>query len=421
MSEERTKEELLQIWRRDLDPGYTIPLEQESEGRGLDVISGLAALLARASEAVQVTTQSLYLKPHSTQLDPPASGGVKSTGTAELRSATPADSNIVILSTALGGPTLRSVQTSPNGDEVLGPVFNIIGPDPSNAFPAGSVGPFALDIEAAREGVQGNVSAGRELVIEDRGSYSANILDIVVSAPTVATVRLMSGGNVFNVNAVGQYLRVTEGANAGRPAALIIVRVDDLEVLVATSVNFANQTGGTLEVLDLADLGITATIPGGTSGGRNAELDLIGKERNAARAIGETDEQFRDRLCNLADRVSPNAIIRAAEVVLDPAGVDFQFIEVRAAGIGMAFFPLVTASQIGHAFDDPNGYRKGLFFSGGSSGSAVPLGFLIVVDGEDLPTDPAERDSVLSRLVTSIFDRKGGGVPWVIAFEPPIP
>ena len=423
MSEEFTREDLLEVWRRDLDPGYTIPLETEAEGRGLDVISGLAALFARASSSVQLTTQSLYLREHSTQLDPPSSGGARATGQLVIRRETPSNGDVTIQVGA--APIVQGVQTNPDGDEIFAPNFVITGPTPDFAytFPAGSTGPLEVDIQAQREGFQGNVEPGRRAVFQERSGFTAEVDTI-----SAEQVLIVGNGNEFTDANVGMYIRVTLGVNAGAPAA-IITNVPDAtaqetrRIIADIDSLFVDQTGGEIEVIDLGGLGFTATIDDGTSGGRSAELDFIARERDAARAIGETDEEFRDRLINLADRVSPNALIRAIETVLDPANVDFQFIEVASSTSGMTFSPLVTDPNIGSFFDDPFGYRKrtGFFSAGGGFEEAFPIGFLVVVNGQDLPSDPNERNSILSRLVTTVFDRKGGGVPWVIAFEPPIP
>ena len=421
MSEQRTLDELIEVWRQAMDPGYTRPLETEAEGRGLDIIAGLAATFVRASEAVQLTTQSFYLKEHSTQLDPPASGGVKATGKVELRAETPTDGVILIDASASISPTIRAVSTNPDGDEIGGPVFNIVGPLPINEFPAFSEGPFELDVEADREGFIGNLKAGTRAQIEERLSFTATMQSLTASAGEIE-IELVPEGNTFGSNVAGQYVRVLDGVNAGRPAALVFERESALIVRAQPSVVFDNQTGGTVEVINLSDLGISAEFVNGTSGGRNAELDLIGRERNVPRALNETDPQYRDRLSSLRDTVSPNAIRRLLDLILDAAEVEFRFLELGQPDIGGAWFPSDTPPQIGGFFDDPFGYRKNQFFVPvASTTTGIVIGFLVVVNGDDLPPLPEERNALLSRLVESVLEKKGAGVPWAIAFEPPLP
>jgi len=430
MSEARTKAELLEIWRRDMDPGYTIPLEQEAEGRGLDVISGLAAMLERASQAVQVSTQALYLKPHSTQLDPPASGGVKATGSIDISLDAPANGDLLFVareatdgSATFDSPRAFVVLQSPDGDDVEGPRFDTLGAAGVITFiPAGTTGPLTLQLRAERDGFQGNVKAGTRLEFERRGRATATV-DTVAVFGQLATLSLDASGNRFGVNAVGQYVRFLDGANAGKPPQLITARASDLSVsLLHTSEILLPQSGGTVEILDASDLGVFGVTTTGTAGGRGAELDLIARERAAGRSGGETDDELRARLCVLDDRVSPAALLRTAENILTPAGVPFELIEVGEADVGMAFFPLVTPQNTGDAFDNPQAYAQREFFAPltDASPSSRSIGFLIVINGALLPGDEGERDVLLARLISAIKERKGGGVPWGIAFEPPL-
>ena len=59
------------------------------------------------------------------------------------------------------------------------------------------------------------------------------------------------------------------------------------------------------------DLGLEVTNASAPTGGRAPWLDSIGDERSLARAPGETDDVYRDRVARIADVVSPNAIRRA--------------------------------------------------------------------------------------------------------------
>lgn len=70
--------------------------------------------------------------------------------------------------------------------------------------------------------------------------------------------------------------------------------------------------GASWRVLDwMADLGVVSTNVQSPTGGRAAMLDELARERNIARAPGEPDDIFVERLQTVGDKVSPNAIRRA--------------------------------------------------------------------------------------------------------------
>lgn len=87
-------------------------------------------------------------------------------------------------------------------------------------------------------------------------------------------------------------------------------------------------------VLDWRALGfeiLRITVP---TGGRDATLDMIAEERGARRRqSGEDDETLRDRIAELADVVSPNAIRRAINRSLEPYGMEGLAIDATTYGL----------------------------------------------------------------------------------------
>lgn len=70
-------------------------------------------------------------------------------------------------------------------------------------------------------------------------------------------------------------------------------------------------------VLDWSvDLGLEATNAASPAGGRTGTLDGLGAERAVYRAPGEEDEGYRERVGQIADVVSPAAVVRGANRVL---------------------------------------------------------------------------------------------------------
>lgn len=77
---------------------------------------------------------------------------------------------------------------------------------------------------------------------------------------------------------------------------------------------------GTLQwsMLDWKDLRIDITQIEAFSGGRDDTLGLLGEERGVPKQTGESDDDYRERIANLADVVTPAAINRAINRILSP-------------------------------------------------------------------------------------------------------
>jgi hypothetical protein len=112
-------------------------------------------------------------------------------------------------------------------------------------------------------------------------------------------------------------------------------------------------------VLDWAqDLGVAVTNPASPTGGRAAFLDEIGRERDLPRGPGEGDDIYRARISAIADVVSPNAIKRTLNRILDV--VPWCFREV-----GTDLLP-------GFFYDAEDAYDSfGLLFTGALVGAFV--------------------------------------------------
>jgi hypothetical protein len=87
-----------------------------------------------------------------------------------------------------------------------------------------------------------------------------------------------------------------------------------------------------------ADLGVSVTNTLSPAGGRSPMLDMLGAERAVNRVSGEPDASYRQRVAQVADVVSPNAILRGANRVLAPLGVGATLREVGSAMLPGFFF-----------------------------------------------------------------------------------
>lgn len=401
MSQQFTREELVDVWRRSMDASYTDSIENAADGRGLDVISAIATVLERVSEAVKISTQSLYLKPHSTQTAPPASGGVKAINQIEVIRDRQLNAGRIFL---VAGDEIAVSHKTPDGDTVLEPLFGL-----TENLNVEGFGTITAQVVAQREGPHGNIRPDTPGVFTRRGTTQVVINTITPGTETVV-VTLGEGGS-FLPTMLGQFLRVLTGTNAGLQPARITGFVSETDALADLSeLGYLDQTGGTAEVIDVADLGLTVKFTGASTPGVSAELDMLARERGQGRASGETDDSLRSRVCVLADTISPNALLRGVGAVLNPFGIDFRLIEIQDVGGFVFGF---------HAFGDPGAYQNGRVFTSGSvAGALVSIGFLVVVDGTQFPVPP---DAAIGALLRVVAEIKGSGVPFAIAFEPPLP
>lgn len=416
MSTDYTKDDLIAVWRRDMDPGYTAPLESEDQGRGMDVVAGLAAVLERCSQAVLRSSQALYLKPHSTQLAPESSGAVRASGQVQVWSDKIVGGGPILLDT---GDLLHAVIRDVNGVELEYPMYEVAL---DVTIPGGVPGPTLVSVQATRPGFHANITAG----------HSGRFLRLPRADIAVDSVTLPGGnahvfadidlGDRFIPTMDAMVFRFLDGPNAGQYRRIDFF-VSETEVILDASAGIVVQGTGTGEVISVGEVGdLRVEFHEDIMNGRSAELDMLAAERgNQGRALEEEDGQFRERVVALPDAVSPNAIIRGAGSVLNPVGIAFQLVEVFGDGVGFVYSGTGLGEDAGHAYDDPLAYRKGRFYVDGPANGHWPIGFIVVVDGFALSLLPDGPDPTLSALSRVIFNLKGGGVPWAIAFEPPLP
>lgn len=84
----------------------------------------------------------------------------------------------------------------------------------------------------------------------------------------------------------------------------------------------------TWQILDWSDMAFTLAQIGAPAGGRDDMLRALGPERGLAQQQSEPDDTFRDRLSELADCVTPNAIRRIVNRALEPFGLVGQAFDV---------------------------------------------------------------------------------------------
>jgi hypothetical protein len=83
---------------------------------------------------------------------------------------------------------------------------------------------------------------------------------------------------------------------------------------------------------DLGDTTIIVRHVVATTGGRDAFLDQHGLDRDIPRGVGELDGAYRARVRSLPDNISPDAVDRTMQQLLNPLGLSYQFIETWDIG-----------------------------------------------------------------------------------------
>ena len=123
---------------------------------------------------------------------------------------------------------------------------------------------------------------------------------------------------MLGIFTIGTLVGVTSTAGA------TVIAIEQTAQLIA-------ETGtAAWRLLSWTDMGVSCTNEDVPVNGASPELDLIGDERNIGRASGEPDDSYRERIYQLPDTVSPNAIKRAANRVLSNYGISACLREVGA-------------------------------------------------------------------------------------------
>lgn len=334
--------DFLDLWRRLYPRAYTRPIEDESEGEGLDPVAAFAAIWARVDRAVDYTLQRYYLKPHTLQTGDPAAGLGVAAGTLTLGRVAPVNFAIELVA----GTLLQAFFTDTFGTVREGATYRVTA---ALTMPSGSVGPFSLEVEAVSGGFSGNVGAGAIQAFVAQSVAEIDDATIEVGLLSVTNAGARDG---FLDSHVGRYFvfDTTTPISVDRETPRRIVSIGGQTVTVdaayaAVGVPAAGR------VLAFNDLGITIEQPDALTGGRDGWLDAIGEERRIFRRSGETDDAYRDRICELPDTISPGAINRIARRILDPLGIKFELKETRDVSTWPGFIYDESPYDVGTPFD----------------------------------------------------------------------
>jgi hypothetical protein len=441
-----TQAELQSVWESAVDAQFSQPLEQAGEGGGFEVYTQAWAVMARVSQAIDASTQAMFVLPWSGQSGPPASGGAFATVTLVLSRTGLLDLPLVLIA-----GTLVEEQVVdwgyPTGVPVLtGRRYALTQ---TAVFLPGQQGPISVTAQAERIGTgYNNPMPGTLVVVDQPGTEFTNAEATVrglnypggVVGPAAVQQALIDSideADAFVPQHVGQYLSFSAGANAGKVARAVawsppvppttggtlqlaleqsvasfaghftgtfqvgesltlksgasvtgygvlegvelvggscllvfVKRSGSAVTTVVGNVSGASATidvelvnldltpevgnspgaGATWSVLDwVDDWGLTCTNPASPQGGLHAMLDALGREKNVDRSGGEPDSTYRQRVAQLADVVSPNAIRRTLNRTIP--GIPWCFREAGQATYPGFFFADDVTGKTGDFFD----------------------------------------------------------------------
>lgn len=319
-----TKTEFEALWRSILPADYTDPIETEAQSAGFDVPSLQSAIFAEFERNANISQQAYFLRRHSIQTGERAASGAKARTTLQLYRAAPALGDVLIHE---GKVFLAEAQDSLGGSLALGRFLAVS----AVTLPQGQSGPVAVLVEAEFEGYAGNVWEGTILRAEPEGRLSVPAIVSTVSELRRSVLPAEQNADRFNLGMVGRMIRLVPSGVLVTPDAGVPRRVvGAYEASGETVLQFAPPLLAgdllapvTVELEELEDVGVSVTQPAPATGGRVDVLSAVAGERKVERSTNETDADFADRLVELPDVVSPNAIERILKRILEPYGVRY--------------------------------------------------------------------------------------------------
>ncbi len=234
-----TADEVRGLWESATDKGYRAPFLKAGEGKGLEAWTQLFRQFERASKAIDVTTQAMFISPWSGQTNPPASGAAKSTVTLTFSRTKLLDRALVLGK----GTTFVEEETTDQGED--GPVTVLTGRRYSLTedlvFFPGEQGPFSASAQAERPGYgYDNPLPGTIKRMVQAGAEFENDLATVAVAPQVvnpagtatrATLLAFNQPDMFVPSHVGQYVEFVDGLNDGVVSRATLFTSPDVSVL----------------------------------------------------------------------------------------------------------------------------------------------------------------------------------------------
>ncbi len=207
--------ELTALWRSVTDPTYSAPFIELGEGQGFEAHTQAFAQHERVSEAVDRTTQAMYVLPFSGQTDEPASGGRRARVTLIIERSPLVDLQREV--TFVAGQRVEEVEIDfgeLGGVEIhTGRRYTLLE---TVGLGPGELGPLTVIAEAEAEGFgYNNPAPGTLRAFVQAGAGFTN--DGASVAPGTSLHRLVvrPEPDVVLPEHVGQYVELLDGSNRG--------------------------------------------------------------------------------------------------------------------------------------------------------------------------------------------------------------
>lgn len=320
--------DFLDLWRGVLPVDYTEPIESDG-GVGFDIPSAQARMWERVDQAVNLSTQAMFFRPHSAQSGPVAAFGRRAQGAIEVYRAAPAVGDLLARA---GQFLVAEALDSVGGTLQLGRLQVV----EDTILPEGSGGPIAVEVEAEFAGYDGNQWEGVVVRFEDEGRLTvpAELTDTNQALRSV-TILLDGRTDRFHEGLIGRFVRFVSDTplvslSVPRRVTGIFTSGDQLGIEFTPAIDAADIGAVvTVEVEELSDFGVSVLQPEPITGGVTDTLRALGVDRNTQPTANESEEGFRNRCAELPDVVSPAAIRRICDRVLGPVGVSYCLHETR--------------------------------------------------------------------------------------------
>ena len=327
-----SKEHFLTLWRAIFPRSYTQPIEDENGGESFDIPSSQAAIFAAASEAFEISQQAYFLKPHSIQTKPESSGEAKSTGTVLLVRAAPANFDLQLEP----GDVFKLVaeMTDSLGRTVEQDSYQLAQ---SIVFREGELFPRTVSTDGGvtpGTDLSAGVPIVSELSGEDQNLVPGSIVRFLEFTPSLvtpftavtattlktATIDPFLRQDRWTSDMVNRYVRILGSSETLAPRRIVAFRngpsgQDEVDIDPPLPASLVGVSGLSGDVENWSEVGLSVTQPEALSGGRFGWLDAIGRDRGMGRALAETDDLYRKRICTAPDIITPGAIERICQTV----------------------------------------------------------------------------------------------------------
>lgn len=232
-------EELLAVLFTAADPAYLEPFFRGPYGNGREAFEALLTVLQRVDQAINRTTQALFIQPWSGQTDPPAMGG---SATRLVVRVTRSRSIELALTLGAGAVLVQEVARdwgdAGGQDVITGRQYT---PTADLTFAPGEAGPKEVEVIATRIGYGfANPLPGTLKSLFQPGAAYQNSGATIVQTPSVAQLTARAVPDVLVPEHVGQYLALVGGANVGQVRRVVgylpaVPGVDGGTVLLAAT------------------------------------------------------------------------------------------------------------------------------------------------------------------------------------------